>query len=67
MLDTKKLRIALAAAGLRQVDAAARMGVRPTTLSSWVLGRHRGPGDLTARLETVLGLQLGDLEADTVM
>lgn len=55
------IRIELARKGWRQTDLAAKIGVRPTTLSSWLSGAYVGPPDLMKRLEAALGLPTGAL------
>ena len=55
------LSVELARAGMRQRDLAARMGVAPTTLSTWLNGAHPAPTDLAERIERALALRLGAL------
>lgn len=60
----KKLKIALATAGLTQAGLAATLGVAPSTLNAWLRGRHPAPGGdgrLIADIEAALGLAPGAL------
>lgn len=59
------IRIELARRGWRQADLAEKLGIRPTTLSSWLSGSYDGPPDLTQRIEVALGLDGGALAKET--
>ena len=42
-------------------NLAERIGVRPSSLSGWLVGRYCGPPDLITRIEKALGLADGTL------
>jgi transcriptional regulator with XRE-family HTH domain len=63
MIDRMKLRIELARKDMVQADIAKMIGTMPTTLSSWLNGRHAAPGDLARRIERALGIRAGALSA----
>jgi len=64
LINLDQLRIELARHQMHLVDLAQIIGVPPTTLSSWLNGRHPGPNDLSTRIEKELGLELGSLTSD---
>lgn len=60
----RKLKIALASAGITQAALATTLGVAPSTLNAWLRGRHPAPGGegrLIANIEAALGLPSGSL------
>lgn len=59
----RTIRAELALRGLKQADLASRIGVRPSSLSGWLVGRYEAPSDLFARIEVALGLPAGSLSA----
>ena len=60
----RHLAAALARKGLRQWQLAARLGVSPPTLNSWVGGAPSAPSDLVERIEAALKLPRGTLATD---
>lgn len=57
----RALRVELARAELTHADLAARLGVAPTTLSTWLRAAHPAPPDLSQRIERALRLRRGAL------
>lgn len=57
------LRVELARVELTHADLAVKLGVAPTTLSTWLRGAHPPPPDLTERIERALRLPTGRLTA----
>jgi DNA-binding transcriptional regulator YdaS (Cro superfamily) len=61
IVHVPSLRAALALAGLRQYHLAVLIGVSPSSLSAFIVGRVEAPPDLRARIERVLRLPDGAL------
>jgi DNA-binding transcriptional regulator YdaS (Cro superfamily) len=59
MLDAVQVRVELARRGLPQWQLARRLGLPPSTLSDYLLGRRPSPPDLPLRIERALGLASG--------
>jgi hypothetical protein len=63
-LNIASLDVELARQRLTKADLAKKLGRPPTTLSSWLLGRHPAPPGLGREIETALGLPPGALRAE---
>ena len=61
-IDVVGLRVELALRQMNQADLAQALRVAPTTLSSWLAGRHPAPSDLAFQIEAALGLPAGALD-----
>lgn len=55
------LKVELARAELTHAELAMRLGVAPTTLSTWLRAAHPAPADLAERIERSLHLRRGTL------
>lgn len=62
-LDNDELRVELARRKLTQLNLAQALGLKVTTLTSWIRGAHPAPDDLPDRIERLLGLPRGQLVA----
>lgn len=61
----RAIQVELVKRGLRQADLASRIGVSPSSLSGWLVGRYEAPADLLSRIEGALGLATGVLTSPT--